>query len=317
VPRKLTLLACCLLAAGSVAVSASGPRSRIVPRFGHVFLIVGENTSLQQLTPRSAPYLTGRFRDGAAWLTGYHALADGSLANYVAIVSGQYTRCEVNNAPPDHCHQRVGNLFSQLDASGLPWIAWMESAANPCDLSDSGAAWSKNIYSVHHNPVLYFTQIQGGRYDEALRPSAECIRHDLPMGTTAADDTSAFDQALRRGRVGRFNLIVPNDCENGHDPCGGSPVRGFDSFLARELPKIRSSPAFGRDGVIVVTFDEGADAGRNRKNVLLAVESPLARPGAYGGGYDHYSLFRTLEGGFGLPPLARSAKAHSIGVIWR
>jgi hypothetical protein len=318
VSRGITLLACCLLAAGSLTASASGPRSRIVPRFGHVFLIVGENTSLRQLTPRTAPYLTGRFRDGAAWLTGYQALADGSLANYVAIVSGQYTRCEVRNAPPDHCHQRVANLFSQLDVHALPWVAWMESAANACDLSDSGAAWSSNIYSVHHNPALYFTQIEGGRYDEALRPSAECIRRDVPMGTTAPNDTSAFDQALRRGRVGRFNLVIPNDCENGHDPCGGSPVRGFDSFLARELPKIRSSPAFGKDGVIIVTFDEGADTGRNRKNVLLAIESPLARPGTYGArGYDHYSLFRTLEEGFGLSPLARGAKAHSVDVIWR
>jgi hypothetical protein len=319
VHRGVTLLlACCLLAAGSLTAGASGPRSRSVPRFGHVFLIVGENTSLRQLTPRSAPYVTGRFRDGAAWLTGYHALADGSLANYMAIVSGQYTRCETQNAAPDHCHQRVANIFSQLDAHGLPWIAWLESAANACDLSDSGAAWSRNIYSVHHNPALYFTQIQGGRYDEALRPSAECIRRDIPMGTTAPADTSAFDQALRRGRVGRFNLVIPNDCENGHDPCGGSAVGRFDAFLARELPKIRDSPAFGKDGVIVVTFDEGADAGRDRKNVLLAVESPLARPGTYGrGGYDHYSLFRMLQEGFGLSPLARGATAQPIAEIWR
>jgi hypothetical protein len=312
------LLACCLLAAGSVGESASARASRVVPRFGNVFLIVGENTSLRQLTRRSAPYLTQHFRDSAAWLTGYHALVNGSLANYVAIVSGQYTRCEVNNAAPDHCHQRVANLFSQLDAGGLSWFAWMESAANACDLADSGAAWSTNIYSVHHNPALYFTQIEGGRYDEALRPSAECILRDVPMGTTAPNDTSALDEALRRGRVGRFNLIVPNDCENGHDPCGGNPVTQFDSFLAREIPKIRSSPAFGKDGVIVVTFDEGADTGRDHKNVLLAVASALAHPGTYAAhGYDHTSLFRTLEQGFGLPPLALRANAHSIDVIWR
>jgi hypothetical protein len=29
------------------------------------------------------------------------------------------------------------------------------------------------------------------------------------------------------------------------------------------------------------------------------------------------SLFRTLEDGFGLPPLAQRASAHSIDVIWR
>jgi hypothetical protein len=111
-----------------------------------------------------------------------------------------------------------------------------------------------NIYSAHHNPALYFSGLQGGRVDEAIAPAPACRTNDLPTGTTGPDDTSTFDAALRNGDVGAFNLIVPNDCENGHDLCGTHDrVRQFDDFLAREVPKIESSPAFGPDGTILIT----------------------------------------------------------------
>jgi hypothetical protein len=68
---------------------------------------------------------------------------------------------------------------------------------------------------------------------------------------------SLFSQLAATGRSWRdwqesmpapcnFNLIVPNDCENGHDPCGGDGVRHFDRFLAREVPRIEASPACRR-----------------------------------------------------------------------
>ena len=138
-------------------------------------------------------------------------------------------------------------------------------------------------------------------------------------GTTAPDDTSAFDAALAAGRVGAFNLIVPNDCENGHDPCGThDPVRQFDDFLAREVPKIEASPTFGADGVIAITWDEGADPPNDPRHVLLAVTGPLVKPGTYAGArLDHYSLLRTLEDGFGVGRLAGARHAHAVAGIWR
>jgi hypothetical protein len=59
-----------------------------------------------------------------------------------------------------------------------------------------------------------------------------------------------------------FNLILPNGCEDGEANC--TPVHNrytqFDDFLRREVPKIEASPAFGRNGVIVV-YDEDERAG--------------------------------------------------------
>jgi hypothetical protein len=72
---------------------------------------------------------------------------------------------------------------------------------------DTGRPVRHNEYGAHHNPALYFTDLR-----------ASCAADNLPMGGTGAKDTGAFDKALTHGDVGHLNLIVPNDCENGHDP---------------------------------------------------------------------------------------------------
>ena len=115
---------------------------------------------------------------------------------------------------------------------------------------------------------------------------------------------------------------MPNDCENGHDPCFGSGNRygQYDAFLQREIPKIEASPAFGSDGVIFTTYDEGADPPYpNRFNVLLAASGPIVRPGVYAGDkhLGHYSLLRTIEDGFGLRYLAGAKTAQPLAGIWK
>ena len=309
----------CLVVLAAVALAPAASRAA-VPRFGHVFLIVGENTSYEQITPRHAPFLTGTIKPQGAWLTNAHSFTtSSSLGQYIALVSGQFTKCEGNNALPDHCHQRVPSLFAQMTATGRTWRDWEESMANPCSPLDSGAAWSKNIYSAHHNPALYFTGLQGGVYDEAIAPATPCRTDDLPMGTTGPNDTSAFEQALTTGAVGTLNFISPNDCANGHDPCGTKdPVRQFDDFLAREIPLIQASPAFGSDGVIVVTWDEGADPPHKPGHVLTAVLGPQVTAGAVDATrHDHYGIERTLAEGLGVAPLAHARRAAAITRIWK
>jgi hypothetical protein len=282
--------------------------SAAVPGFGHVFLIVGENTSYSQVTAAHAPYLTRTLRPQGAWLTNYRAFTkSSSLGQYIAMVSGQYTPCEANNALPARCHQAAPNLLAQLAASGRTWRDWQESMPAPCYRADAGTPSRHNEYSAHHNPALYFTGLR-----------AACRADSLPMGGTGAKATEAFDAALASGDVGNFNLIVPNDCENGHDPCGGDRVRHFDAFLAREIPRIEASPAFGRDGVIIVTCDEGADPPKDPGHVAALVLGPLVRPGIVDRTrHNHYGLERTLAAGFAVKPLANATRAKAIAAIWR
>jgi phosphatidylinositol-3-phosphatase len=282
--------------------------SAAVPQFGHVFLIVGENTSYSQITAKRAPYLTRTLRPEGAWLANYRTFTkSSSLGQYIALVSGQFTRCEANNALPAHCQQAVPNLFGQLAASGRTWRDWQESMPAACYRHDAGTPARHNEYGAHHNPALYFTN---------LAPS--CPANNIPMGGTGAKATSAFDSALATGSVADFNLVVPNDCENGHDRCGGDPVGHFDAFLQREVPRIEASPAFGSNGVIFITWDEGADPPFDPGHVATLVLGPLVRRGVVDRTrHDHYGLERTLAAGFSTKPLAHAKRATAITTIWR
>jgi phosphatidylinositol-3-phosphatase len=292
-----------------------------VPAFGSVFLIIGENTSANQIDRKRAPYLAGSLKKRMAWLTNYHSLhKTASLGDYVGMTSGQFTHCEANDALPIRCHQGVNNLFSQLDKIGIGWRLWAQSMDNPCDIFDHGSDWSRNVYSAHHNAAIYYTRIEGNRYDEALKPARECRQNDLPMGSTMPNNASRLNRALAGGKnLGRFNMIIPNDCADGHDRCGKkNRVTQFDAFLHREIPKIEHSPAFDRHSLIMVTWDEGSDPPRNPHHVLLAALGPDVKPGRYGAHLTHYSLLRTLEDGLGVAHhLGAASKAAPIAAIWR
>src|SRR6478736_5956283 len=314
--RRVWMLAALLAVGMGAATQAAAAGVDGVPGFGHVFLIVGENTSFRQVSPRNAPYLTGTVIPNGAWLTNYHGLTDGSLGDYAAMVSGQFIRCEKNNdfsftngdVPGQiACHQSVDNLFHQLDGRGIPWQEWTESATNSCDLFDHGSTWAHNAYVSHHNPALYFDDVQAHHSSEDV----------IPAGTTGPNDMSVFDGALATGSVARFNMVIPNNCENGHDRCGThNAVRQFDDFLAREVPKIQASPAFGSDGLIVVVWDEGSDA--DPLHVGAALLGPQVKPSRSAAKLNHYSLLRTLEDGFGIRKhLAHAARAHAFTGIWR
>jgi hypothetical protein len=310
-------------AASATSVAPSGTVSEGVPQFGHVFVIVGEKTKLTQVTAKHMPFLVKTFKPDAAWLTGYRATGHFSTGNYIAMTSGQFTRCEQLDNPPSECHQTVDNVFHQLDAANVTWKEWNESMPHPCYLTDAGSSSTFNSYRVKHNPAVYFDNVEGpgGVFSETHR-SAECKANVIATGGTGPNDTSALDAALGSGDVGQFNFIVPNQCEDAHDNCTGPGNRllQFDDFLKREVPAIESSPAFGSDGLVIVVFDEATASTLYHDGgpVAWAAQGPQVQPGVYGGAFTHYSFLRTLEDGFRLDGyLGFAAGAQPINTIWK
>ena len=323
-------LAASTLALGGPAARAT-PSFEGIPRFGHVFVIIGENTTYSHLNEKNAPYLMGSIRPRSAWLTNYFGTTHWSQANYVALVTGQFTRCEQRDGGIA-CHQNVDNLFHRLDVAGRSWKVWLEAGTAKCDTGSGGSCTSNDpcpltgFYTTGNPPIL-FDDIEGpnGVWSPTT-PSAECLARDVPAGTPQSG-MSTFEAALRGGRVPNFNMIIPNGCEDGEANC--KPVNNrytqFDDFLAREVPQIQASPAFGRDGVIVVVYDEDERAGGLAKkngfgsggHTVCAILSPLASPGSYGARYVHYSLLRTLEDGFRLPGhLGDANSVTPIRSVW-
>lgn len=302
-----------------------------VPQLGHVFLIIGENTTYEHLTSTNAPYLMGTIRPQAAWLTQYYAATHWSEANYVALVSGQFTNCEQHDGGT-LCHQNVDNLFHQLDVAGLTWKTWLEGGSAKCDGGSGGSCSSETAcpltgFYTTGNPAILFDDIEGANgVLSSMSVSQECLQNVIPAGDLQ-NPMGVFNNALATGQVANFNFIIPNGCDDGEANC--APINDrytqFDSFLAQEVPLIQQSPAFGQDGVIIVVYDEDERAGGlASKNgfgegghVACAVLSPLASAGEFGGVFYHYSLLRTLEDGFGLPAYVGNANdVTPINGIW-
>ena len=323
--RYLALIALLVFCASSVPASASGvPDLRQTP---HVYLIIGENTEITQVNKSNAPYLLGSLKPQGAWLTNYFALTHFSEANYVGMMAGQFTGCHQDDGSPAECHEDWDNLFHQLDGAGVTWQSWMESMPSPARWPTPAGAKTLDHYAAKHNPALFFDNVEGIAGEWSATPGPECNQRVISTGPTnpvRPNDMSTFNRAVLDGTTSQFNLVVPNECEDGHDNC--QPQRNritqFDAFLRQEVPLIQSADP---DALILITFDEGTSnkgpsyskqfAGGG--NVVFLALGPTVDAGIYNAPSNHYGLLRTLETGYGVPLLAGAQTASTIDEIWR
>lgn len=254
-----------------------------LPAFSHVFLIVMENkedTSI--LGHASAPYLNGLAAQYAT-ARNFYAIRHPSLPNYLALTGGD--TFGLTKDCPD-CNVNADNLASQLETAGRSWKAYMESMPSPCFAGDAPP-----LYRRKHNPFMY--------YDNVRNDPARCNKI-VPF--------TQFDTDLQANTLPAFVWITPNMCNDMHD----CPISTGDNWLQTWVPKILASSAWQKNGVLFITFDEGAtNAGccthASGGKVATLVISPLVRPGFTSGvAYDHYSLLRTIESAWGLPLLGRA-----------
>ncbi|MGH8232749.1 MAG: alkaline phosphatase family protein [Rhodanobacteraceae bacterium] len=294
-----------------------------------------------------------------ALLVNYYAIGHESLDNYIAMISGQAPNPDTQNdcpivtnfkltRPGLDAHGQivgrgcvypanVGTVANQLSKAGLTWKGYMEDMGNDphreaiaCGRSPLGSrdatgyATRTDEYASKHDPFVYFRSI----FDH----TAFCKAHVVNLEQLKIDlkhiDTTP-----------NFSYITPGLCHDGHDaPCANGKPGGLVSanrFLRIWVPRITSSPAFRKDGMLVITFDEsGGDAsaccgeqrlpggpkpgltGPGGGRVGAVVLSPFIRPGTRSTVYyNHYSLLRTIEHNFGLQPLgyAASPGVHVFG----
>ena len=346
-----------VLAASPTTAAAKPAASTQPPPVRHVFVVNLENKGYDEtFGPDSpAPYLSKTLTAKGQLLTQYYGTAHNSLPNYIAQISGQGPNpqtqgdCQVYSdfvqtgtvAP----QQAVGNgcvypagvktVADQLEAKGLTWRGYMEDMSTPCRHpatnapDDTQKAKVGDQYAARHNPFVYF---------HSITDSPSCAANDVDLSHLTTDlSTVATTRNL--------TYITPNLCNDAHDsPCVDGRPGGLvtaDQWLSSWVPKIVASPAFKKDGLLVVTFDEadtespdGAAAccgegpgpnsplpgiygmGGGRTGTVLV--SPFLRPGTLNNtGYNHYSLLRTIENTFGLAPLGYAETARGFGYdVW-
>ncbi|MCZ4493208.1 MAG: phosphoesterase family protein [Conexibacter sp.] len=347
IPPPLWVGAAVVLAAMSFAAAPSLAASPAPVR--HVFVIVLENEdAAATFGPQSpAPYLATTLRGQGAFVPGYYGIGHNSLGNYLALVSGQAPNpvtqadcpvfTDVLPGTPAADGQVVGQgcvypaavktVADQLEAKRLTWKGYMEdmgddpardggtTCAHPAlgtpDLTQQASATDQ--YATRHNPFVYFHSIID-------RPS--CAANDVPLPALGAD-------LGRAATTPNLSFITPDLCHDGHDATcadggpGGLPAA--DAFLRTWVPRITASPAFRRDGLLLITFDEaGSDStaccgeqpgpntpapggqsggpGGGRTGAVLL--SPFIQPGTTSSyDYNHYSTLRSIEDMFALSHL--------------
>ncbi len=331
----------------------------------HVFVITLENKSYADTfgTNSSAPYLAQTLTGQGALLREYYGTGHVSLDNYIAMLSGQaatnetgtdcftYQDFQLNGMTPDG--QAIGTgcvypasiktLPDQLKEIGLSWKGYMEDmgndpareastcghpALNAADNTQGAEAPSAAVplgdqYATRHNPFMYF---------HSIIDSPDCATHVVNLNALQQDLQSIDTTA-------NFTFITPNLCNDGHDThCANGDPGGLvsaDAFLQKWVPLIMASPAYKKDGLLIINFDEGNYTISNGKaifpgdhccgeqvgpnvtrpgtifgalqidgiggdNTGAVLLSPFIKPGTVTNTpYNHYSLLKSLEDIFG------------------
>ncbi|HEX4688921.1 MAG TPA: alkaline phosphatase family protein [Nocardioides sp.] len=340
--------------AGATSKSIARPhRPAYVPPIKHVFIINIENKGYEETfgAGTASPYLAGPLRRQGVLLNYYYATAHNSLPNYIAQISGQapsaqtqadcqsYSKFVTTGPPVAPGHQAVGagcvfpksvaSLPRQLTRAGITWRGYMQQMPKPCSHPPLGGpdptqhASVGHNYAVRHNPFMYFRSI--------TRDRAYCEHHVRPLGDLNRD--------LREwARTPGLAYITPDLCRDGHDdPCASGQKGGLaqvDKFLKKWAPRILGSPAFQRNGVLIITADESDSPAEDSTACCGEVPGPNAivgsGPGITGAGggrvgalvispfirrdswsttpYNHYSLLASLEELYRLPKLGMAAQ---------
>jgi phosphatidylinositol-3-phosphatase len=174
----------------------------------------------------------------------------------------------------------------------------------------------QKLYAVKHNPFAYFANIEQGS-NPALSLS-RVVDFDGANGLWA--------DLQRPWQAPNLFFIVPNQCHDMHGfVSGGTPVCSStttedtsllitegDAQLAKIVNGIKASPTWpvGHNAIVVVWDEDDYDNVANK--VVMLVETNYAHNRTVSAQpYDHYSLLRTLEAGFGLPCLNHACDATS------
>jgi hypothetical protein len=131
-----------------------------------------------------------------------------------------------------------------------------------------------------------------------------------------------LDTDLKNNTLPDFAWITPNECNNSHD-CSSTVA---DSFLGAQVNKILSSPAFDKNSLLIVTFDEGSSSATccglsgGGGHIATILISPLVKSGYQDTTpVTHYSLLKTIEKSWGMPYIlhAGDLETNLITAAWK
>jgi hypothetical protein len=264
----------------STKVTDSVPdKRRAVLRPDHVVVVVLENKHRSDVIGnRHAPYLNQLARQGAN-MTRSYGVTHPSQPNYFALFSGSTRGVRSNTCPQRF--KKAENLGSQLRRAGLSFTGYAES------LPEAGyTGCVRGRYQRKHNPWVNF-----GNLPPSTNQPFRAFPHDYRKLPTVA-------------------FVSPDMCHGMHD-CS---IRTGDRWMKQHFDRY-AQWAQRNNSWLVVTFDE--NRGGTVHPIFTILVGAGIRPGRHAERMNHYTLLRTIEKAYGLPPLGRAAKVRPLSTIWK
>ncbi len=306
-------------------------------RVKHVFVISLASAGYEAAfgSAPQMPYLSGTLRPQGELLSSYSLLDQAALPNQIAAIGGQPPNQKTAQDCPLYSEFPAGaaidkrgvvegtgclypvealTLADQLSTAQLEWRGYMEGMADEAGKPancvhpevDAGYESPPGGYAPQGNPFIYF---------HSLLDLGDCAAKDVPL-TELSGDLAKPDSTPS------YSLISPDLCDAGipgQCPAGAADgPAAADAFLAAWVPEILASPAYEKDGLLIVTFAQldpddtaaSAPASAEEPKVGALLLSPFAPPGGTDAApYDPYSLLRSVEDLFGLQHLGLAAGA--------
>ena len=257
---------CSLSSTGAARPTPPPAPTGTVPQFGHVVLVVEENSTYSEVIGSSEmPYLNSLATQyGLA--TQYFANTHPSIGNYFMLTTGQIVTNDASFTGPVD----VDNIVRELLASGKSWKSYAESRGDPL------------LYARRHDPLSYFSDV--------VNSSTQMQNLTL---------LPEFSSDLANGVLPNFSFVVPNLLNDGHS----GPLQTADSWLRDNIAPLISNATFQKDGLLIIVFDEAAttDITHGGGHVAAVIISAKAKKDFQSTTlYQHQSTLRLILEGLGV-----------------
>jgi phosphatidylinositol-3-phosphatase len=255
-----------------------------IPNSNHVVVVLEENESYSAVIGSSSmPYLNSLASENAL-ATQYYANVHPSIGNYFMLTAGQL----VTSNDSLNTTVNVDNIVRHLLTAGKTWKSYAESLP-----SVGYIGGDQYPYIRHHNPLSYFTDVA----------NSSVQRLNLVPFTHFAGD-------LGNNQLPNYSFVVPNENHNAHD-CPTAPtgctnavkLATADTWLKNNIAPLLNNPAFQKDGILIIVFDEGfdTDTAHGGGHVAALAVGPGVKKGFKSTTlYQHQNVLRTTLDALGV-----------------
>jgi hypothetical protein len=222
-------------------------------------------------------------------------------------------------------HRRWKSYQESLPPTGADGIDYSDGWFTDVNAPPDAIGALLKLYAAKHNPFVYFKSVQDGTNPQ----------NSLANVVGFEGQGGLYDD-LASGHIPNLSFISPNQCNDQHGRGNGGSQCAFDPSddgsqgglnpaliyvgdltLRTLVAAIHRSPAWerGHNAIVVVWDENDYSFVPNLNQVLLIVDTNYGphhvRSNNY---YTHFSLLRTLEGGFGLPCLNHACDSSTATI---